>query len=169
MLHFQAHHASFKVNKNLFRKTINIFFMDLLGQDGPIAPNKFFSEKNIQFTCISWLLAFASVLKSPLSGSIVRTACHFGAQNGAFVTRKNFLQKNHKHNFDLLARFIVRNSKRKSEWVQSYGTCHFGAKNGANTSRKVFFRKTINLFLMYLLNPFTVQNLKKILTADPDL
>ena len=104
-----------------------------------------------------------------MSGSIVRTACHFGAQNGAFVTRKNFLQKNHKHNFDLLARFIVRNSKRKSEWVQSYGTCHFGAKNGANTSRKVFFRKTINLFLMYLLNPFTVQNLKKILTADPDL
>lgn len=45
MLHFQVHHASFKVNKNLFRKTINIFFMDLLAQDGPIAPNKFFSEK----------------------------------------------------------------------------------------------------------------------------
>ena len=46
--------------------------------------------------------------------------------------------------------------------------CHFWAQNGRFGPNK-FFLKIINIILIYLLAPFIVQNLKKILPADPEL
>ena len=45
---------------------------------------------------------------------------------------------------------------------------HFSAQNGPFAPNKNFFGKLLK-FLIYLLAPFIVQNLKKILPADPQL
>ena len=46
---------------------------------------------------------------------------------------------------------------------------HFGAQNGPFAPNKIFFFKILNITVIYLLAPFIVQNLKKILSADPEL
>ena len=46
--------------------------------------------------------------------------------------------------------------------------CHFWVQNGT-FAPNIFFWKTINFILIYLLAPFIVQNLKKILPPDPEL
>ena len=47
--------------------------------------------------------------------------------------------------------------------------CHFWAQMIHLPLTKKFFWKIINIILIYLLAPFIVQNLKKILPADPEL
>ena len=47
--------------------------------------------------------------------------------------------------------------------------CHFRAQNGPIVLNKIFLVQTIIITVNYLLAFFTVQNLKKILTADPEL
>ena len=46
---------------------------------------------------------------------------------------------------------------------------HVLGQNGPFAPNKFFCRKSIIIFLIYLLAPFIVQNLKKILPADPEL
>ena len=46
---------------------------------------------------------------------------------------------------------------------------HFGAQNGPFAQNNFLGGKIINIILIYLLAPFTVQNFKKILPADEDL
>ena len=45
--------------------------------------------------------------------------------------------------------------------------CHFWGQNGPFAP--IFFKKIVNIILIYLLAPFIVQNLKKILLADAEL
>ena len=47
--------------------------------------------------------------------------------------------------------------------------CHFRDQNGLFVTNKIFLVQTIIITFIYLLTLFTVQNLKKILTADPEL
>ena len=47
--------------------------------------------------------------------------------------------------------------------------CHFRAQNGPFVMNKIFLVQTIIITFIYLLALFIVQNLKKILTADPEL
>ena len=47
--------------------------------------------------------------------------------------------------------------------------CHFRAQNGPFVLNKFFLIQTINITFIYLLAFFIVQNLKKILKADPEL
>ena len=47
--------------------------------------------------------------------------------------------------------------------------CHFGTQNGLFLLNKKFWLQTIIITFIYLLALFIVQNLKKILTADPEL
>ena len=47
--------------------------------------------------------------------------------------------------------------------------CHFRAQNGPFVLNKIFLVQTIIITFIYLLALFIVQNLKKILTADPEL
>ena len=46
---------------------------------------------------------------------------------------------------------------------------HFRAQNGPIVMNKIFLVQTIIITFIYLLDLFTVQNLKKILTANPEL
>ena len=47
--------------------------------------------------------------------------------------------------------------------------CHFQAQNGPFVMNKNFLVQTIIINFIYLLALFTMENLKKILTADPEL
>ena len=47
--------------------------------------------------------------------------------------------------------------------------CHFREQNGPFVLNKFFLAQTIIITFIYLLAPFIVQNLQKILTADPKL
>ena len=47
--------------------------------------------------------------------------------------------------------------------------CHFRAQNGPFVLNKIFLVQTIIITFIYLLALFIVQNLKKILPADPEL
>ena len=46
--------------------------------------------------------------------------------------------------------------------------CHFRAQNGPFVLNKFFLVQTIIITFIYLLALFIVQNLKKILTEDPE-
>ena len=46
--------------------------------------------------------------------------------------------------------------------------CHFWAQNGPFAMNKIFLVQTIIITFIYLLALFIVQNLKKILTVDPE-
>ena len=46
---------------------------------------------------------------------------------------------------------------------------HFWAQKCPFAPNKTFFEKFVNIIFIYLLAPFTVQNVKKILSADPEL
>ena len=70
---------------------------------------------------------------------------------------------------NLLALFIVQNLKNFLLWIQSYEDAPFWAQNGSFAPNEPFFGKIINTILIYLLTPFIVQNLKKILPVDPEL
>ena len=59
---------------------------------------------------------------------------------------------------------ILKNSSSRSRVVRM---CNFWAQNGPFAPN--FFWKIINIILIYLLAPFIVQNLKKILPEDPEL
>ena len=47
--------------------------------------------------------------------------------------------------------------------------CHFRAQNGPFVMNKIFLVQTIIITFVYLLALFIVQNLKKILTVNPEL
>ena len=47
--------------------------------------------------------------------------------------------------------------------------CHFRAQNDLFAPNKTLLVKTINITFIYLLTPFSVQNFKKIFTADLEL
>ena len=59
--------------------------------------------------------------------------------------------------------------KQSLQWIQSCEDVPFWVLNDLFAPNKNFFGKAINVIFMYLLAPFIVQNLKKILRANPEL
>ena len=106
--------------------------------------------------------------ENPQFGFGVMTMDHFRTQNGSFTPNKNFFGKI--INFNFLAPldpllFFKSLNKSQSEsrvitmhhfWTQS---CPFGPN-------KFYFGKSNDVIFMYLLAPFIVQNLKKVLRVD---
>ena len=85
--------------------------------------------------------------------------CHFRTQNGPFVLNIFFF---------LLALFIVENLNKFLQQIQSYeDVLLFGPKRSIFPQN--FFWKIVKIILIYLLGPFIVQNLKKIIPVDPEL
>ena len=76
-----------------------------------IAPNEFFSQKTIKFSCTYyWHLSFCKIFKKFLGLIQSYEVCHFWAQNGPFAPNKKFIWKIIKVTIIyLLAPFIVQN------------------------------------------------------------
>ena len=96
--------------------------------------------------------------------------CHFQIQNDPFVLNKIFLVQTIIITFiSLLALFIVLNLKKFLQQIQSFEDAPFLDPEWSICPTQTFFWKIIDIILSYLLAPFTVQNFKKILPADPEL
>ena len=80
-----------------------------------------------------------------------------------------FFSKNHFYYFHHpIGPFHCAKFKKNSYSKSRIMTMHyFWTQNGSFAL--IFFREIITLILIYLLAPFIVQNLKKILPADPEL
>ena len=93
----------------------------------------------------------------------------FRVQNGPFVLNKFFWYKpllllsSNYWPFSLCK--ILKNSCRS----RVMRMCRFWVQNGPFAPNNIFFWKITNMILIYLLAPFTVQNFKKILPAEPKL
>ena len=96
--------------------------------------------------------------------------CYVWAQNTPICPEQNFLILTIIITFIyLLVLFIGQNSKKNSySGCKIMRMCHFlNPKWFICTKRKSFW-KIINITLTHLLDPFIVQNFKKILPVDPD-
>ena len=58
---------------------------------------------------------------------------------------------------------------KKLQMIQSYEEAPFLGPKWSICPKQFFFWKIINITLIYLLAPFIVQNIKKILPANPEL
>ena len=87
--------------------------------------------------------------------------CHFRAQNGPFVLNKIFSVQTIITLIYLLALFIVQNSEKFLQSIQSYEDVPFLGPKWSICHKQNFFWKTINIILIYLLASFIVQNFKK--------
>ena len=68
--------------------------------------------------------------------------------------------------------FIMQNFLSKNPWHQigvMIAMIEFSSQNSPFAPNQNFFRKTINISSTYLLASFIMQNLKKILRANPKL
>ena len=77
---------------------------------------------------------------------------------------------NHCYYFHLpMGPFHCANLKKFLQRIQNYDDATFLDPKLSICSKRFFFLKIITIILIYLLAPFIVQNLKKILPADPEL
>ena len=95
--------------------------------------------------------------------------CHFQAQNGSFVLNKIFWYKPVLLLSSTCWPFSL--CKIYKKFLQSIQSCEDAPFLDPKWSifPKHFFWKNINIIFIKLLAPFTVQNFKKILPADPEL
>ena len=92
--------------------------------------------------------------------------CHFRDQN--FVMNKIFLAQTIAITFIyLLPLFTVQNFKKLLQRIQSYDDAPFLGPKWSICPKQKFFWKVI--IILPVIAPFIVQNLKKILPADPEL
>ena len=85
--------------------------------------------------------------------------CHFRAQNGPFVLKKNYLVQTIIITFIyLLAFFIVQNFKKFLQKIQNYEMRYFWAKNGPFAPNKFSFGK---LLISFSSSPFPCAQFKK--------
>ena len=63
----------------------------------------------------------------------------------------------------------MQNLKKFLQRIQNYDNAPFLGPQWSIYPKQMFFWKIITIILIYLLAPFIVQNLKKILPADPEL
>ena len=84
--------------------------------------------------------------------------CHFRAQNGLFVLNKIFLVQTIIITFIcLLVLFIVQNSEKLLQRIQSYDAPFLGPK-WSICIKQIFFWKIIDISIIYLLSPFIANN-----------
>ena len=133
--------------KNLFEKIINIIFICLLAS---------FTLQNLK-----------KILEANLElwGYAI-----FGPKIPQFVASKIFWYKPL-----LLLSFthwpfsLSKSFKKFLQWIQSYDNVPILGPKWSISPKHFFFWKIIDITLIYLLSPFIVQNLKKILPANPEL
>ena len=97
--------------------------------------------------------------------------CHFRAQNSPICPEQNFFW------YKPLLLFsstywpfsLDKILKKFLQWIQNYEDASFLGPKWSICPKQIFLKKIINIIFIYLLAPFVAQNLKKILTADPEL
>ena len=83
---------------------------------------------------------------------------------------QNFFGTNHYYYFHLpIGPFHCAKFKKFLQRIQNYEDAPFLGPKWSICPQTNSFWKIINIILIYLLAPFIVQNLKKILPADPEL
>ena len=128
----------------------------------------FFLEKQLKFSCNYQPLSFCkSFLKSWFR--VTRISTIFGTKMVHLTWTKVFWNKP----LSLLSStywlyLLCKISKNSCSGSRTMAMHHFGDQNGPFAPPKFFF-KIINIILIYLLAPFILQNLKKILPTDPEL
>ena len=87
---------------------------------------------------------------------------HFCTPNIPFVPNKIFLVQNIIITFIyLFALFIVQKLKKFLQQIQSYEDAPFLGPKWSICPKQKLFWKIINIILIYLLDPFNVQNIKR--------
>ena len=103
-----------------------------------------------------------------LKSSWVMRMCHFWAQNDPFVLNKIFLVQTIIITLIyLLALFTEQNLKKFLQQIQSYKDVPFLGPKMVHLLQTKFLENY--WYWSHLLEPFIVQNSKKILPADPEL
>ena len=92
--------------------------------------------------------------------------CHFKAQIGPFVPNKFFLVQTIIITFIFLIGPFHCGKLKKSQWIQIYEDAPLLGPKWSICPIQIFFGKLL-IIVIYLLAPFIVQNLKKILPVDP--
>ena len=83
---------------------------------------------------------------------------------------QNFFVTNHYYYLHLpTGPFHCAKFKKFLQQIQSYEDKPFLGPKWSVCPKQIFFWKTINIFFIYLLDPFIAQNLKKILPGDAEL
>ena len=95
--------------------------------------------------------------------------CHFQVQNSPFVLNKNFSGTNYYYYFHQPTGPFHFQNLKFLQWIQSYEDTPFLSPKCSICPKQKCFWKINKIILIYLLAPCIVQNLKKILPADPEL
>ena len=97
--------------------------------------------------------------------------CAIFGSKMAHLYRTNFFGTNHYYYFHLtIGRFHCAKFKKiLAADLELWGCAVFGSKMVHLPQTHFFLWKIINIILIYLLAPFTVQNFKKILPVEPEL
>ena len=69
----------------------------------------------------------------------------------------------------LLSSIIVQNFKKFLQRIHRYDDAAFLGPKWSISPKQIFIWKIVIAFLIYLLDPFLVQNLKEILPVDPEI
>ena len=143
-----------------------------LGPKWFICPNQIFFWKKVINIIFIYLLAPFTLqnfeLLEPIQGY---DDVPFLGPKYPNLSWTNFFGTNHYYHFHLpIGTFHWAKFKKKNSysWSRVVRMRHFWAKNILFAPSKTFFWKNINITLTYLLVPFIVQNLKKILHTDPE-
>ena len=91
--------------------------------------------------------------------------CHVCDQNGPLALSKPLILVSSTYPPFLLYKIL----KKFLQWTQSCKDAPFLGPKCLFAPNKTLFEKFANIIFIYLLAPFTVQNVKKILSADPEL
>ena len=95
--------------------------------------------------------------------------CHFWAQNTPICPKQNFLVQSIILSSTCWPFPLGKILKKFLQQIRSYEDAPFLGPKWSICPTQIFFLKINNITLIYLLATFIVQNVKKILPADPEL
>ena len=131
----------------------------------------FFLEKQlIKFSCTYQPLSFCKILKKFLELIQSYEDVPFSGPKWPICPEQNFFGTNHYYYFHLpIGPFHYAKFKKILTTDPELSPCTiFGTKKATHLPQTKFW-KTVTIILIDLLVPFIVQNVKKILAADPEL
>ena len=130
----------------------------------------FFLEKQlIKLPCTYWPLSFCKILKIFLGPVQSYEDVPFLGLKWLICHEQNFFGTNRYYFHLPIGPFHCAKFKKILTADPVMSMHHFWAQHGPFARNNFFFSKIINITLIYLLAPFVVQNIKQILTADPEL
>ena len=132
---------------------------------------KFFLEKQlINFNVPICPFHSTKFLKNSYGRSKVTRISHFGHKMAHLIWTNFFRQKPLLISSTYWPFSLCKTQKNFLQQIQSYENVPFLGSKWSICPKQIFFlEKIINVIFIYLLALFIVQNLKKILTADPEL